>query len=245
MSLPQQTRRTLLALIGCTMLCGCSATGYSMTSLAEEINGTLSSNARRVKVGDVLTVSFPFQPEWNHAAQVMDDGSANFPLVGEVPVVGLSMQDLNKTLVESYESARQGQNVQLTASITSTGDGEVDANNSLFVIGEVQSPGPVRVNGKRITLIEAISAAGGHLKQTANLGNTILIRRIRGSGAMRSWRLDADVYEWGEHPPIYLQERDVVFVPNTAIDEVDIFVDQWIRQMLPFPMFPISPATTP
>ena len=214
-----------------------------MTSLAEEINATLSSSSREVKVGDIITVSFPFQSEWDHVAQVMEDGTASFSLVGELRVLGMSMQRLNDELTKAYDRARNGQRVDLNASITATGDGDVDANNSLFVIGEVRTPGPIRVNGKRITLVEAISAAGGHLKLTANLGNTILVRRIRGSNEMRSWRLDADVYEWGEHPPIYLQERDVVFVPNTAIDDVNIFVDQWIRQMLPFPIFPISPTT--
>ncbi len=243
MPLSQHLWRHLLALTGCMILCSCSSTGYSMTSLAEEINATLSSSSREVKVGDIITVSFPFQSEWDHVAQVMEDGTASFSLVGELRVLGMSMQRLNDELTKAYDRARNGQRVDLNASITATGDGEVDANNSLFVIGEVRTPGPIRVNGKRITLVEAISAAGGHLKLTANLGNTILVRRIRGSNEMRSWRLDADVYEWGEHPPIYLQERDVVFVPNTAIDDVNIFVDQWIRQMLPFPIFPISPTT--
>ena len=243
MPLSQHLWRHLLALTGCMILCSCSSTGYSMTSLAEEINATLSSSSREVKVGDIITVSFPFQSEWDHVAQVMEDGTASFSLVGELRVLGMSMQRLNDELTKAYDRARNGQRVDLNASITATGDGEIDANNSLFVIGEVRTPGPIRVNGKRITLVEAISAAGGHLKLTANLGNTILVRRIRGSNEMRSWRLDADVYEWGEHPPIYLQERDVVFVPNTAIDDVNIFVDQWIRQMLPFPIFPISPTT--
>ena len=80
-------------------------------------------------------------------------------------------------------------------------------------------PGSVRLTGRQVTLIEAIGAAGGHLKDTANLRNTVLIRRIRGSNEMRSWRLDADVYGWGDQPAVFLQARDVAFVPNTAIDE--------------------------
>lgn len=92
-----------------------------------------------------------------------------------------------------------------------------------------------------MTLVEAIAAAGGHLKATANLRNTILVRRMA-SGEMRSWRLDADIYRWGQQPPIYLQPRDIVFVPNTAIDEVDIWVDKYIRQMIPLPT--LFPPTT-
>jgi PAS domain S-box-containing protein len=74
------------------------------------------------------------------------------------------------------------------------------------------------------TLLEVIASAGGHRKATANLSNTILVRRV--GGDMKQWRLDADVYQWGKEPPIWLQPRDIVFVPNTAIDDVNIWVDK-------------------
>jgi hypothetical protein len=38
---------------------------------------------------------------------------------------------------------------------------------------------------------------------------------------------------------VFLQARDVVFVPNTAIDDVNIWVDQYIRKMIPIPGFGI------
>jgi hypothetical protein len=35
--------------------------------------------------------------------------------------------------------------------------------------------------------------------------------------------------------PLYLQPYDVVFIPNTPIDEVAIWVDNHIRRMIPVP----------
>ena len=230
--------RVVLVSMGCAMLGGCSATGASITSLADEINATLSEVRATLMVGDTVSVTFPFRSDWNHTARVMPDGYASFVLVGQVYVAGLSVPELNKRLRERYEGARTAEKVELTASVT-MGDGDATSvGENIFVIGEVGSPGAVEWTGRRLTLTEAISAAGGPLKATANLRDTVLIRRVRGSNKMRSWRLNVDVNQWGEHPAIFLQARDVVFVPNTTIDNVDIFVDQWMRQMIPLPVIP-------
>ena len=89
--------------------------------------------------------------------------------------------------------------------------------------------------GNFLTLFEAIGAAGGILKRTGNLANTMLIRRVRGTNELRSWSLDASIERWGESPAVFLQARDIVFVPNTAVDDVNIWLDQYIRQMIPIP----------
>jgi hypothetical protein len=34
---------------------------------------------------------------------------------------------------------------------------------------------------------------------------------------------------------ILLQANDLIFVPNTPIDDVNIWIDQYIRLMIPFP----------
>lgn len=239
----QQTWRAACALTGFALLVACSATGHSIASLSEEINATLSDVRTSVEVGDAVNVAFPYRTDWNHTSRVMEDGYASFYLVGEVKVRGLSISSLNERLSERYDRIREGESVALTASIGSADGAATDTSNSVFVVGEVNTPGAVAVSGRALTLIEAISAAGGHLKATANLSNTILIRRIRGTNEMRSWRLDANIYEWGQHPAIFLQSRDVIFVPNTAIDDVDMFVDQWIRQMIPLPTLPLAPST--
>ena len=234
--------RAVFVSIGCALFGGCSATGSSITSLADEINATLSEVRTTVMVGDTVNVTFPFRSDWNQTARVMPDGYASFVLVGQVYVAGLSVPDLNKRLRERYEGARTAEKVELTASVTMSDGDATSVGENIFVIGEVGSPGAVEWTGRRLTLTEAISAAGGPLKATANLRDTVLIRRVRGSNKMRSWRLNADINQWGEHPAIFLQARDVVFVPNTTIDNVDIFVDQWMRQMIPLPIIPFRPG---
>jgi protein involved in polysaccharide export with SLBB domain len=230
----------LLALL----FASCSATGYPIADLAAEINATRDVTHVALAPGDVIRLKFPLKSEWDQDVRVRPDGTAAFPLVDEMPVAGLSLAELDNRLSAAYLKLQAANAEQLTIDVLGGalspegGGGTTVPPDSLFVVGEVERPGPVPLNGRPWTLCEAISAAGGHRKATANLRNTILIRRLA-SGRMQSWRLDADIYTWGQQPPIYLQTRDIVFVPNTAIDAVDIWVDKYIRQLIPLPtLFP-------
>jgi len=222
--------------------------GESIVDLADEINATLNTATVSIAVGDTIQVTFPFKPEWNHVTRVRPDGSASFQLVDDVQVAGHKIPELDARLTKLYGEKRQGQEViELTLTVPTAGGGTPSTSVggtglNVYVIGDVDDPGPIALEGRTLTLIEAIGAAGGHLKPTANLRNTVLVRRMTGSNEMRSWRLDADIYSWGDVPPIFLQPRDIVFVPNTAIDDVDIWIDQYIRRILPFPYL-IRPTT--
>ena len=47
--------------------------------------------------------------------------------------------------------------------------------------------------------------------------------------------IDAREENWGGAEPLFLQAYDVVWIPNTPIDEVGIWIDNYIRRMIPFP----------
>jgi protein involved in polysaccharide export with SLBB domain len=229
------TCRAAMVAALCFVVAACSATGYSITELAANINATLDTGPRVAVPGDTIRASFPENRDWTHEARVRPDGKAVFQAIDEVEVAGLTAKQLDEKLTQLYGPLNLK---SLSIDILPAPDAADTPADAAFVIGEVQRPGPVALVGRTWTLTEAIGAAGGHLKATANLRNTILVRRLA-SGEMRSWRLDADLYRWGDHPPIWLQPRDIVFVPNTAIDEVDIWVDKYIRQMIPLPaLFP-------
>jgi protein involved in polysaccharide export with SLBB domain len=236
----------LVPIAGILALASCSATGYSIAELAPEINATWDGAETRLGVGDLVRITFPFREAWNQEARVRADGTASFLLIDSVAVAGSTIAELDARLTALYEKATAAARIEkldLTIDVPSGGGsgsgggGEGGGNDgrAVFVVGEVERPGSVALHGRTTTLFEAISAAGGHKKATANLRNTILIRRIVATGEMRSWRLDAGIYDWGNQPAILLQPRDIVFVPNTAIDDVNIWVDKYIRQMLPFP----------
>ncbi len=226
----------------------CSATGNSISDLAPEINATWDKSTVTLRVGDVVNVSFPFKPEWTHEARVRADGKASFLLIDSVQVAGLTTVELDERLTGLYRQKMSAETDVVEISLDVPTGGGVQAGSAadgrnVYIVGEVQRPGPVALVGRSLTLFEAIADAGGPLKHTANLRNTILVRRNAKTGEMRSWRLDANIYAWGSAPSIMLQARDVVFVPNTAIDDINIWVDQYIRLMLPFQVLPSASSS--
>jgi polysaccharide export outer membrane protein len=210
----------LLALVSAA----CGSFGVPMPDIADEINATLPADGYRIREGDRLDVRFPFRPEWNHEVTVRGDGRASFLSSGELRVVGLTAGELERRLSQQEEGA--------TVNLTS-GSEAVETTRAVFVIGEVRSPGPIRFQNIRLSLIEALATAGGPLKETANLGHVYLVRTLP-EGTRLTWRIDAREEHWSGRP-ILLTEGDILAVPNTTIDDVDIWVNQYIRLMLPFP----------
>ena len=112
--------------------------------------------------------------------------------------------------------------------------GDRESGPFVYVVGEVLQPGAVPMHNQELNLVEAISKAGGPDKRTALLQDIVLVRRVENKSRVM-WHIDARIDYWGSPVPIVMQRDDVIFVPNTAIDDVNIWVDQYIRLMIPFP----------
>jgi hypothetical protein len=75
--------------------------------------------------------------------------------------------------------------------------------------------------------------AGGFI-DTAQKSNIVVLRKsAEGSGAS-VLTVDARRVIEGAQPDLLLAPYDVVYVPRSVISRVDIFVDQYIRRVLPF-----------
>ncbi len=199
-----------------------------MGKLVGEINATYEWTEALFAPGDELSVRFAEHVAYNHEVVVREDGTASFAGVGALPVAGTSPRELEARLVERYTptfATPPRIDVQRSAR----------AERHVVVMGEVMTPGRVVFDG-RMTFHEALGLAGGPRKDTALLKQTLLVRWVAGESRQRAWKFDARQEQWGAEQPLYLQPDDVVFVPNTPIDNVDIWVEQYIRRLMPFPL---------
>jgi len=201
-----------------------------MTDLAHQINATFRPNKSLIAPGDKLEVRFAYAAEWlQEGVTVQDDGRASFlGLVDELYVAGLTTEQLDERLTQAYETVLP--NNDLTISLTKA------APLRISVIGEVGQPGFLEIPRDRpLSLLDTIALAGGFHKQSAYLGNVLLVRWDPESQKRLSWVIDARQRHWGGETPIYLQPYDIVYIPNTPIDKAGIIVENWIRRMIPFP----------
>jgi protein involved in polysaccharide export with SLBB domain len=212
------------------LLAACATTpaGRNLMEITPEINATREPETVVLAVGDQLDVRFAYAPTWNQEVEIAPDGSAAFLGVGRLIAAGLSPGALNQSLSQAY--ARLFENPELSVSVKALG-----ARN-VYVMGDVNKPGEVVLGpDRRLTLVEALARAGGPIKETAFLSHTLLIRWSASKGEQLAWKIDARPENWIGAVPLYLQPYDVVYVPNSPVDEVAIWVDNYIRRMIPFP----------
>ena len=221
--------RTVGIACGALLPSACVASGRPLPEIAAEINATHNGDGSVLVAGDLLEIRFTRTPEWNHEARVLADGTASFVYVDAVPVAGLTLAAVDRLLTERYGALLRDPELTLFV--------KVPAARTVVVIGEVRQPGPVPLGDEPLSLLEAIGKAGGPLKHTAHLDSTLLVRWLPDRQETVAWKIDAGLEHWGVGTPLFLQAHDLVFVPNRGIDRVNIFVDQYIRQMLPFPGF--------
>ncbi len=121
----------------------------------------------RVGAGDVLEVETFDQDEVSGEFTVEPAGTITFPLLGAVPVAGLTPGEVAKAL-EGLLEKDYFVDVQIKVEV------EVFASQPVTLLGEVQSPGTYYLEG-RTALTDLLAKAGG-LKPTA--GPILELRRV-------------------------------------------------------------------
>lgn len=175
--------------------------------------------------GDVLAIKFYRNPELNEEElAIRPDGHISMQLIDDVRAAGLTPAALSTELARRYDPELQDARVNVIV--------KTFANNRVFVSGEVGKQGVVDL-GPGLTLYQAIQQAGGFLK-TANRKQVVLIRR-HGDSAADGYAVDLRDVESGLQPldDVPLAARDIVVVPRSVIANVNVFVEQYIRNNLP------------
>jgi protein involved in polysaccharide export with SLBB domain len=204
--------------------------GPPIGEIAPEINASLVRGKFALGPGDQIQVTWPDVAEVgrNQLTTVRTDGWASFNGLDDVQVAGLTLEQLDERLTQAY--ARVFSDANLTLQLVLPG------HRYVTVMGEVTTQGQVPIeNDGRLTLVEAIGKAGGYDKYTAHMSSTVLVRWDAKEQRQVAWKIDARPKFWEQGDPIFLQPYDLVFIPNTPIDDVGIWVDMYIRRMIPFP----------
>jgi protein involved in polysaccharide export with SLBB domain len=208
---------------------GCETSGGpDLAAIAETVNKTFEGLSFVFGVGDQLDVRFANAPTWNHQTQVTQDGSASFVGIGPLAVAGMSPSKLHEALERAYKDVLPNPQVDVAVRVVGP--------RNVYVMGEVMEPGEVTLAADRkLTLLQAIAQKGGPIKQSAYLAHLLLVRISPSTGKQQAWTIDAREEYWCGETPLYLQPYDVVWIPNTPIDDVDIWIDNYIRRVIPFP----------
>jgi polysaccharide biosynthesis/export protein len=153
---------------------------------------------------------------------VNPDGTIDLPLLKDrVLAVGHTVREVENTINRLY---RSGPLEHVVASLSLF----QAKSRKVYVLGEVQKPGAYDIT-QPITALHALSLAGGHISDTADLTSVILISKdIYGKPIGR--RLDLKrILDIGDmSSAILVKPYDVLFVPRTYVKDVRVFMEQYV-----------------
>ncbi len=184
-----------------------------------------AANEYRIQAGDQLEVKFFYNPELNEQVIVRPDGRISLQLANDIMVAGLTPAALTDLLTKRYSTEIQKPEITVIV--------RTFTSQRVFVDGEVNKAGLVAL-AEPMTVLQSISQAGG-IKDTAMLNGVILIRRTPDNKLVAmQLNLEHALDNTDMSQDINLAPNDIVYVPKTTIANIDVWVDQYIRRLLPF-----------
>lgn len=201
-----------------TVLLAATAAGQaaapSQQSTPSQVNADLSY---QIGPGDVLAIKVFEEPTLTGSFSVESDGTITYPFLLRVPVEGKTVRDVEAELTKRL-TGDYLQRPQVSVDIASY------RVRSIYVLGEVRTPGKYQIEGQ-VTLLEVIAKAGS---LTATAGNVIIVQRpkdatgapaVPGDGrAQELMRVTYDDLREGRFVSnILLQDGDTLFVPKADV----------------------------
>jgi polysaccharide biosynthesis/export protein len=211
-----------VALAGCEPNLGVPPANIAQTGMVQP---TTAPQAYVLQPGDNIEVKFAYVADLNQAQIIRPDGKISLPLIHDVVAAGMTPTQLQDALLQQYQATalKSPELVVIVREFNS---------NKIYVGGEVGQPGAQSLLTPT-TVLQAILQANG-FKNTAR-ANEVLIIRQKGGGGYDWQVLNLQKALAGEDFAANLQlaPRDVIYVPRSDIANIDLFVDQYLRQILP------------
>jgi len=153
----------------------------------------------------------------NPSILVQSDGTIFFPYVGTLKVEGLTVVSAQNAIAKRL--ARYIRNPQVTIQVAQF------RNRKMYVLGEVRAPGLQSLTDKPLTLMEAISLAGGINPSTADPTHIYLVR-----GSFEK----PDIFLLNAQSPqalliaeqFPLQDGDILYVSGASLNSWNSFINQ-------------------
>lgn len=175
-----------------------------------------------LQVGDEIEVRAFQIPELEDTVRIRPDGKISLLLLDDVQAAGLTAAQLDEVLTAKYIEFYHDPKVTVVV--------RSFANLKVYVGGEVGQPALLPLNGE-LSALAAILQVGG-FKDSASRSSVILLRRGPDNKPIAMKLNMLGVIEDG-NVDVTLQPFDVVYVPKKFISKANLFVQQYIRDLLP------------
>ncbi len=131
--------------------------------------------------GDIIKINVFKNPDLSLDARVSETGAISYPLIGSVPIAGLSLPGAERKIAQMLKDGGFVLNPQVSILLTQA------LGNLVSVIGEVKTPGRYSIEAAGGHLSGMLAAAGG----VAPTGGDMVI--VSGSRGGKEYRREIDI----------------------------------------------------
>ena len=129
-----------------------------------------ASALEAVGPGDMVRVTVFRNPDLTTEARVTDQGTIFFPLIGEVPVAGLTPQQASKRIADRLASGKFVVSPEVQLSVATVNSRQVS------VLGNVAKPGRYPIDSINRRVSDFVAAAGGMAAAGADTVTVVQVR---------------------------------------------------------------------
>lgn len=222
------TNKYLLFTVVLLALCSCASTGLKeniptensniskgapeIQPIAGNVDDITDKNRTdyRIQGKDILYIDVYNEPELSYdqskqrSLRVSTNGKISFPLIGDIEVAGLTPFQLERKLEELLGDGYLI-NPHVSVIVGSY-------HGSVCVIGQVKSPGEIKLQDREITVVEAISMKGG-FTDIASPNRTYIVRMENGIKNIIQVKVNKIIKDKKDED-IILKPGDTVVVPE-------------------------------
>jgi polysaccharide export outer membrane protein len=160
------------------------------------------SDEYRLSAGDKLRIEVYRDAQMSQSVQIRPDGKITLPLLGDLEATSHTPIELRDTITTKLKEYMTNPVVTVIV---------VEATAAVaYVMGEVNHPGAVTLQGGQLTVLQALAIAGG-LKDFANAKNIRILRRSATGVQTIAFNYKNAI---GGSAPVYLSPGDTVVVPD-------------------------------
>lgn len=195
--------RWIVKVVACGLIVFVTLSGIAGLNESQATEGISGGNGSfRLGAGDVLNVFVWKNKEMSAIVTVRPDGMITYPLVGEIDVNGLTINEVEERL--SKQLRRQIQDPQVTVLLEAT------YSFRIYVLGEVLQPGVFELKGP-VTIVQALAMARGLTPFASK--SKIFVVRAGNIGSRIPFNYDKYVKDGDVEQNVVLRPGDTVIVP--------------------------------
>ena len=179
-------------------------------------------NQEVVRVGDSRFVQDTLHATNTRGYLVGTDGTITFPLLGLLPVEGLTLDSVSHLIERRLKEGHYVDDALVTTKVM---------NFSVTVVDEVANPSQLHSDGTRLTIFEALAQCGD-VTMDGMRTNVVVVRKGLNGETVDS--VDLTRPEVLNSPYYYLQQNDIVYVQPTEKKKKTAYRDEDWPQYLNF-----------